>query len=260
MAADAPTKVARRQERIVELVREQERVTVEALASALGVSRETVRRDLGELAEQGRVRKVHRGAVLPDAHREGAFAARLTQALPEKRAAAQAAAALFQGGETLFIDTGSITLLLAEEFASRPGLIVITNGPAIAHTLAQGGIQVFLLGGEYRADTGETVGALTAAQIRGFFAGHAVIAAGGVSEAGVMDFQLEEAEVARAMIAQAAEVTVIADSSKLGRRGLFKVCALHDLDRLVVDRAPSPELGHALAAAGVEVIVAGEAR
>ena len=71
-----------------------------------------------------------------------------------------------------------------------------------------------------------------------------------------MDFDLGETEVARAMIAQAQTVTVIADASKLGRRGLFEVCPLARIDRLVVDRAVDGQLGLALRAARVEVIVA----
>ena len=71
-----------------------------------------------------------------------------------------------------------------------------------------------------------------------------------------MDYDLGEAELARAMIAQAQTVTVIADASKLGRRGLFLVCPLARIDRLVVDAPATGALADALRAAAVEVILA----
>ena len=115
-----------RRERIVDLVRERERVSVDDLAALLGSSRETIRRDLTELAGRGLIRKVHGGAMMPEVPREGAFPARLSEAIREKRAVARAAAALFGAGDTLFIDTGTTTLLFAEELARRPGVLGAT--------------------------------------------------------------------------------------------------------------------------------------
>ena len=245
-----------RRERILDLVRDRERVSVDDLVEAFGSSRETIRRDLAELASQGRVRKFHGGAVLADAAREGAFPARLSEAIKEKRAVARAAAALFQPGDTIFVDTGTTTLLLAEELACRLGLTVITNSPRIAQIVAGGGSAVFVIGGSYRADVGEMVGPLAVEQIGRFRAGHAVLTVGGMDQTGAMDFHLDEAQVARAMVAQVQTVTVVADSSKLGKTALFAVCSLDRIDRLVVDAAPSAVLARAFARAGVEVIVA----
>ena len=246
----------RRRERIVEMVRERERMTVEDLAERLNSSRETIRRDLSQLADSGRLRKFHGGARMPEPHREGAFAERMGEAVTEKRAVALAAAALFQPGSTLFVDVGTTTLMFAEALAGRPDLTIITNGVAIARILGESGNKVFGIGGEYRPDTGEMVGALAVEQIGRFFATHAVITVGGLSLRGAMDFQLDEAEIARAMIAQARVVTVIADSSKLQRDALFQVCPLDAIDRLVVDRRPDAEFLQALEAAGVELILA----
>ncbi|MDQ0391939.1 DeoR/GlpR family DNA-binding transcription regulator [Labrys monachus] len=245
-----------RRERIVDLVREHERMSVDDLAGLLGSSRETIRRDLTELDGRGHIRKVHGGAVMPEAPREGAFPARLSEAIREKRAVARAAAALFGEGDTLFIDTGTTTLLFAEELARRPGITVITNGPQIARTVAAGGGKVFVIGGEYRADVGEMTGSLAVEQIARFHAAHAVITVGGIGRDGAMDFLLDEAQVARAMVAQARSVTVIADGSKLGRMALFQVCPLGRIDRLVVDVRPEGSLAEALTSAGVEVVVA----
>src|SRR3990172_9073298 len=126
-----------RRERIVQIVREHERVTVDALAEALGTSKETIRRDLTDLAERGRLRKIHGGATLaeprvygPDF--EGPFQARLLENADAKRAIARRAIQLFEPGETMFVDTGTTTLLFSEELAQASGLTVITNSAAIA--------------------------------------------------------------------------------------------------------------------------------
>ena len=244
-----------RRDRIVEMVRAQGRASTEALADALKASRETVRRDLAELSGRGRLRKVHGGATAAEARDEGAFSARMGQRTVEKRAIARAAASLFEPGDTLFLDVGTTTVALAEALADRPGLTVITNGVEIARSLG-GSAKVFLVGGEYRADAGETVGALATAQLAGFYAAHAVLTVGGLSGAGAMDFALEEAEVARAMIARARSLTVVADHSKFGREALFQVCPLAEIDRLVSDRDPPPALRHSLVEAGVQIILA----
>lgn len=251
-------KPGQRREQIVALVRERERVTVDELAALLGGSRETIRRDLGALADRGRLRKIHGGAMLPDSLHEGRFADRLVEAVAEKRLVAAAAAALFEPGTTIFIDVGTTTLMFAEALVGRADLTIITNGLEIARVLAGSGNKIFVIGGEFAADTAEMVGALAVEQIGRFYAAHAVITVGGLSERGAMDFQLEEAQVARAMIAQARLVTIIADTSKLQREALFQVCPLDAIDRLVVDRPPAPDFVRALEKAGVELIIAKE--
>jgi DeoR family glycerol-3-phosphate regulon repressor len=85
--------------------------------------------------------------------------------------------------------------------------------------------------------------------------GQAILTVGAIESGGIMDYDLGEAEVARAMVAQALSVTVIADSSKFGRAGLFQVGPLEAIDRLVTERAPERTIGEALLAAGVDIIV-----
>lgn len=248
-----------RRDRIVEIVRERARVSVDALAEELDTSRETIRRDLTDLAGRGYIRKFHGGAALPDLQGEGPFQARMADNPTSKRQIAKQAASLFRPGDTLFIDTGTTTVAFAEELVKTPGLTVITNSASIAQIMSRNdnGSRVFLLGGEYRADANEALGPLTVEQIGRFRAHDVVLTAGAVdAAAGVMDFSVEETEVARAMIAQAQTVTVLADSSKHGQVALFQVCSLDRVDRLVVDRLADKALAEALRAAGVEIRLA----
>jgi DeoR family glycerol-3-phosphate regulon repressor len=239
------------------LLREGRRLSVEHLAEELGASRETIRRDLTELAAEGIVRKFHGGAALPEPRGENRFQARMSEHLHEKRAVARHAAGLFGDGDTIFIDTGTTTVLFAEELARHSGITVITNSVTIAQTVTQGDAdnRVFVIGGEYASEAAENLGSLAVEQVGRFQAMHAVITVGAIDELGVMDFSLGEAEVARAMIAQARCITVIADSSKCNRMALFRVCTLEEIDRLVIDRLPSGGIAAALRAAGVEILV-----
>lgn len=251
-----------RRDVIVDLVREHERVTVDFLAHQLTTSCETIRRDLTELAARGLIRKFHGGATLPDLagiglKAEGSFQARMQENLREKRAIGRRAAALFSPGDTLFIDTGTTTVIFAEELARLSRLTVITNSLSIAQTIARGeGNRAFLLGGEYSDDASENLGTLAVEQVSRFHATYAVLTVGAIEPDGILDYNLNEAEIARAMVAQARHVTVLADSAKFGRSALFQVCPLAVIDRLVVNGAPEGAMSEALRAAEVEMILA----
>jgi len=249
-----------RRERILELLRDTDsgRLTVEELAQSLKISQETIRRDLTRLASGGLISKFHGGAALPQPSGEGPFRTRMAERLRDKRAIAHAAAALFRTGDTILVDTGSTTIVFAEELARQSGLTIITNSVIIAQTMTRGrnGHRAFLIGGEYSDEAMENLGALAVRQVSQFHAIHAVITVGAIAIEGAMDYKLEEAEIARAMIAQARQLTVIADSSKLEKAGLFRVCRLDDIDRLVTDARPEGALSEALGTAGVEVVVA----
>jgi len=234
-----------RQDAIVNVVGEKGRVTVEELADLLGASRETIRRDLTSLSEQGKLRKFHGGAALPRQDVEGPFQARMAVNARLKRQIAITATSIFEPGDTLFIDTGTTTLNFAEELAKCSGLTVITNSSAIARviSLSETDSRVFLIGGEFQGDNQETVGTLAIDQIRVFRTRHAVLTVGGLdANAGAMDFNIEEAQVARAMIEQAELVTVLADSSKFDCNALFEVCKFDKIDTLVCDQAPTGDL------------------
>lgn len=245
---------------IVDFVRTEGKASVEQLADALGASRETIRRDLAELDRRGLIRKVHGGAVVVEPggieRGENPFPTRMVENLKAKRAIARQAKTLFSPGDSLFIDTGSTTLVFAEELASLSGLTVITNSAAIAALAAKGtDSRVFLLGGEYRRGGQESVGEMVIAQIGQFRAIHAVLTVAAVADTGFMDHDMQEAHIARAMMRQAGQVTILADASKMGKSGVFELGPLSTASRLVTDEAPE-ELAEKLRSAGVEIILA----
>jgi DeoR family glycerol-3-phosphate regulon repressor len=248
-----------RRERIAGLVREASRVTVDELAGRLAISRETVRRDLALLSEQGVLRKVHGGAVPAQTALESPLRDRRATARAEKIAIGRAAAALFEPGDSLLIDAGSTTAYFAEALGRAGSFTVVTNSVLVASELwsAPNRGEIYLTGGRYFGEGHEVLGPIVVEQIQRLHADHAVLTIGAVDAGGkFMDFNTEEAFVARAMIQSARRITVLADSSKLNRRALFQVCEAGDVDRLVTDRRPEPPLANLLESAGVEIVLA----
>jgi len=248
-----------RQMEIVNIIRQRNRVAVDELAKILKISKETIRRDLTELARTGKVQKFHGGASMPMMTGEGPFRDRMSDNAPAKASIAAEAVKLISSGETILIDTGSTTVYFAEQLAETPNLTVVTNSAEIARmiSLAQTQSKTFLLGGEFNADNRQTVGSMAVTQIRSFRAHHAVLTIGALDlRTGVMDFDIEEAQVARAMIEQAESVTILADSTKIGRIASFEVCSLEKINNLVCDQTLSASYQEALMEAGVSVYTA----
>lgn len=251
-----------RHQEILRLVGRHGEVAVDRLAEELAVSRETIRRDLVALAEQGRLQKFHGGAKLrpvspTDTGGEGPFARRMAENLTAKRRIARAAASLLAPGDSLFVDTGTTTILFAEAIAGLSDLTVITNSIRIASLVANGGSKkVFLVGGAFSRDASETVGSMAVEQIARFRARHAFLTVGAIDGTGIFDFDEAETEVARAMIGRVDSVTVLADASKFERRGLFEVAGWDKIDRLVTEAPPPVSVAGAMNAAGtIEIVV-----
>ena len=238
---------------ILDFARHTGELRVDEVAERFGVSRETIRRDLADLDARHLLKRVHGGAA-----RETPFDQRENENAEAKRRIARVAAALFDDGDTLMLDAGSTTEAFAEQLASRRSVTVITNSTGVARRLGGQAARLYLVGGEYRGGSGQTVGSVAIDQIARFRADHAVLTVGGIdATGGFMDVDVEEAMVARAMIAQVRTVTVVADYAKFGRIAMFKVCDLPAVARLVTDREPPSPLADALRVGGVKVVVGG---
>ncbi|WP_321371286.1 DeoR/GlpR family DNA-binding transcription regulator [uncultured Desulfuromusa sp.] len=149
--------------------------------------------------------------------------------------------------------------IFAEKLAAIHGLTVVTNSTQIAKTMSldPSSSRVFLLGGEFHGDNRQTVGSMAITQLQSFRAHHAILTAGALdTRTGVMDFSIEEAQLARAMIAQAEHLTILIDSSKFNKIASFEVCSLSRITNLVCDIAPPEELYATLLKAKINVIIA----
>ena len=246
-----------RQSRIIDTVKTQGKASVDELAARFGTSVETIRRDLTSLARRGQLEKVHGGAIAPRIHGEGPFALRMQQNGLAKRHIAQKLRDLISPGDTLFIDTGSTTLIVAEALSAIDNLTIVTNSTAIARTLAVGNpsTSIFLLGGNYIEDNRQTCGMMAQEQLNQFHGNLAILTVAAVdSEAGLTDYSYEEAQMARAMSRRAERVIALADSSKFDQAAPFVVADFAQIDALVCEQAPGGELARHLHEARVEVV------
>ena len=246
-----------RQNKIVNIIRERNHITVDELAKFLSVSRETIRRDLTTLTRIGKVQQCHGGASLPIITEEGPFQEPMSENVAAKVQIADEAVKLVSPGETIFIDTGSTTLYFAEKLAELSNLTVITNSGEIARIISLFPMQpqVFMLGGKFNGDNRQTYGNLVISQAQFFRAHHVILTVGVVNAiTGIMDFNFEEAQIAQAMIEQAESLTVLADYSKFGGIASFKVCDLDQVTNLVCNQCPPDEIKSALLEANVNII------
>lgn len=247
----------RRHGDILKLLEAEGSSSVGAIARALGVSAETIRRDLRPLADAGSVVRMHGAVGLAGMFGEAPFARRMRENAAAKTAIARHLAATIRDGDTLMLDTGTTTSFLARALVGHRRLTVVTNSSDIARTLAtRNGNRVFMAGGELRPDSGAAFGASAIEFVARFQVRHAIISAGTIDAEGVMDFDLHEAEFARTVLACGERRIVVSDASKFGGRGFVRVCGFGSLDLVVTDRAPPTPIATALTAAGGRVMLA----
>jgi DeoR family glycerol-3-phosphate regulon repressor len=249
---------SQRERAIFELLQETGSARIESLARTLGVTDETVRRNVKRLEAQGMVSRVHGGVHLKDWGAEPNFAQRMVRNPGAKRRIAEAVARLLPDGASLFLDVGSTTAYVAQALRVRRELLVVTNSLAVAQALTGvNGNQVFMAGGELRSHDGGAFGAEALTFVQQFRVNYAVLSVTSIAApAGFLLQDLREAEFARAIIDRADQAIVAADASKFGRSAPIAVAAPSRFGRLVTDTAPDPALAEFLAAEGVAVTLA----
>lgn len=227
-----------RHRRILDLLRADGRVLASALSTELGVSDDTVRRDLADLAGAGVLQRVHGGAVpTSPAVMVQSYTARERQAPEAKRAIARVAAGMLRDGQAVILDGGTTARLVAEELAPGLQATVITHSPTVAEVLAEHPtVEVILLGGRLNKTSRVAVGAATVEALRMVRADVYLLGVGALHpEVGLSTGDLEEAHVKRAMIASAAEVVALTTPEKLGTAARYVFGEVSDLTHLVTD-------------------------
>jgi DeoR/GlpR family transcriptional regulator of sugar metabolism len=244
--------VERRQAILARLERDG-RVVASELVASLGVSEDTVRRDLRDLAEQGLLHRVHGGA-LPSAPSADSFARRLEVAQEEKVALADAALPLLEGARVIVLDGGTTALELARRLPPAYGGTVVTIAPPVASVLANHPkAEVILVGGRLLKDAQVTVGAAAVEALHTVRADVCVLGVCSLHpDVGVTTLDSEEAHVKRAMVACSGEVIALATADKLRTASPWVVARLTDVDHLVTDGGY--ELTRPYSTAGINVV------
>jgi DeoR/GlpR family transcriptional regulator of sugar metabolism len=248
---------AQRHAAIVDLLNARGRVSANDLGPELGVSADTIRRDLRELDALGLLRRVHGGA-LPRTGDAAPFATRARRAPEAKASIARRAAGLIGDGQLVILDGGTTTVEVAR--ALRPDLhaTIVTSSPPVAVALAEHrSIEIAVIGGSLRRDALVAVGAETVDALQMIRADVVMLGVCGLHpQAGVTANDLEEARAKRAMIASAAAVVALADHDKLGTAMPVVVAQIDAITQLVTDSDVSDQTLGPYRAAGIEVLYA----
>ena len=244
---------------IMERVRSRSLVKPAELADELGVSTETIRRDLVALEEDGLVRRVYGGATGTTARAfEPAFEKRLTRHRDRKKAIGRMAASLIGPDDTVIFDIGTTVAELTGGLPVTYRGIVLTNSLLVANVLAgRDNIEVITSGGRVRSGDLACFGPVSEAFFRDYYADKAFMGAGGVDPImGLTDYYPDEIASRRVILEHAAERYVLADSSKLGLVAFGKVCDLSALSAVITDdHADEREIAR-LEEAGLTVTIA----
>lgn len=243
---------------MAERVREAGRVTVGAMEEEFGISPMTARRDLKVLESEGRVRRTHGGAVLPEfARHEDSFEKRLEDAVGAKRRLVRAAVELLEPGETVCVDSSTTAYGVVREILER-GLraTVVTNSGPIVELFAKAdapAAELVGVGGSFKKVTLSFVGPHATRTVAGHFADRCFFSVKGITGGGYLtDPDPLETEVKRAMISRSAEPVLLVDGSKFERRGSSVIAHASEISRILAADAPEERLA-ALAASGAEV-------
>jgi len=248
-----------RQNQILKKLESQGTCSVSRLASDFNVSLETVRRDLKHLTDNGSVVRMHGAVGLAGQMGEAPFQRRMRENSAEKQRIAAYVASSIRDGDSVMLDTGTTTSFIARELINHRRLSIVTNSSDIARTLATlNGNKVFMAGGQLRADSAAAFGKSAVDFIRQFTVQHAIISAGAVNKNGIMDYDLEEAEFARSVLAMGNRRIVVTDHSKFGKRGLVEVTGFEAVTDFITDSMPPPDIVKALANAETNLGIAGK--
>lgn len=251
--------VAQRRAQLLRLLEETGKIVAKDVAADLGISEDSIRRDLRDLAAEGLCQRVYGGA-LPASPAIVDYAARHSVEPHGKRAVAATAAALVRPGGTLLLDGGTTALAVAQSLQQELDCTVITNSPTIASALLHHPhADLFLLGGRIFKHSAVACGAAAVEAAQNVSADLCFIGVTGVHpEAGLTTGDAEDAAMKRALAERAAETYILASSEKIGTASPYRVLAWGQIAGVITDAAPSNATIKDVAKHGVQILHAVE--
>ena len=231
-----------RQSEILAIARSEGRVVVEGLAERFGVTLQTIRRDLTELAEAGHLDRVHGGAVIRTGVSNIGYEERRSLHDAAKAAIGRACAQALPDNCSMILNLGTTTEAVARELLNHRQITVVTNNMNVANILvANPSCEIMVAGGALRRSDGGLVGDLTSEFMAQFKVDYGVIGISAIDPDGdLLDYDLAEVRVSRAIIRQSRKVYLVADASKLARSAPVRLAGLSEVDAIFTDR-PLPE-------------------
>ncbi|MFD1957619.1 DeoR/GlpR family DNA-binding transcription regulator [Paenibacillus thailandensis] len=258
----AASKGQRRREGILQLLKQQGRITIQEIVEKFGCSEATARRDLEQMEAAYPLIRTIGGAMYDglNAVRELPFSEKEGLSYLEKERIAAVAATLIEEGDIVGLSGGTTNYLIAKMLKTRSGITVVTNAVNIAMELAGSGVQVVVTGGIMRHNSFELCGPLGEGMVAHLNIGKMFIGVDGVSEAnGITTYSEQEAQIAKALIQRSQYTYAVFDETKVGKSSLFSIADLSEIQAFITDK-PLPEaLSAAAAENGIQVYVAEQA-
>lgn len=247
-----------RQSEILEIARNEGRVVVEDLAHRFDVALQTIRRDLADLSDAGLVDRVHGGAVPRTGVTNLGYEQRRSMNQAAKAAIGRACAAAIPDNSSIILNLGTTTEAVARELLGHRNITVVTNNMNVANILlANPGCDIMVAGGALRRSDGGLVGDLTSEFFGQFKVDFAVIGASAIDPDGdLLDFDLAEVRVSRAILRQARRSFLVCDHSKLGRSAPALLGSLSEISGMFTDRPLPAGLARRCSDWGCEVNLA----
>lgn len=229
---------------ILDIARRDGKVVVEELAAHFGVTVQTIRRDLTELADTGKLERVHGGAVLPSGVSNIGYEDRRGLNEDAKTAIAKACAAEIPDGASVFLNIGTSTEAVARELIRHRDLMVVTNNMNVANILvANPECKIVVAGGVLRRSDGGLIGNHTIRAIEQFKVDFAVIGCSALDPDGdLLDFDIQEVHVSQTILQQARTSFLVADHSKFQRTAPARIASLSAVDIFFTDLVVSQDL------------------
>jgi len=227
-------KIEDRHSQILSQLVENRQVSVGEISGILGVSQVTIRSDLNSLAEQGLIQRSHGGAS-PAFH--PSIMGRRGHMKEKKNLIAKAAADMIKNGDTIMIDAGTTTALIAKFLVGKRDIRVVTNNLLILPYLRTlPSIHLTIVGGEYSQQTESLVGPMALKDLEEFNVSLAFIGTDGFSiEKGTSTFIVDGAEVVRKIHQQASKTILLFDSSKVNKRGFARILPAESHHHIISD-------------------------
>lgn len=247
-----------RHEDILNLLRMNGAVEVEDLAARFGLTTQTIRQDLRELGDRGLLKRTHGGAHKLASVTARDYSERRLDKAAAKRAIGAAAAALIPNNASVTLNIGTTTEQVAQALSDHSGLTVLSNNINIINQLSGTRVaELIQVGGRVRQSDGAVVGDDAVEFLSRYKTDIAVIGTSSLDDDGaVLDFDLQEVAVARAILKNARTRVLVADGSKFGVNAPVRICDLADLDYIVTDTPPPRAFQDAAKAGGTEILVA----
>ena len=247
-----------RRNQIIDMITQQRAVKNSEIMERFGVSIETVRRDLEYLEQHGYLRRVYGGATLNTSlSSEPEYNSRAKVFSREKAAIAAEAAKLICPGDSVYLGVGTTVQALAVHMKNVGEVTVFTNALRTAVELSEfPNCTVILPGGQLRAKELTVSGYPAEENFARFNIDKAFIGIGGITESGITDFHIGEAQLHRQLIKNARQSVVLTDSRKVGQKAIVNVCPLEDIDIVITDSNAPKHVVKSLEQTGIQVICA----